>query len=401
MRRGRLTNGLVRTGAIALVGLALSASAAGAVPFGLPLGTAPYNAAPSYGGDCTTYPNPFLNALMPLPGATGSCIWGHVPTPAEVQAAGGRNISLEPPGTGTVTQVQVAAGPTTGPMEVVVMRSLYSNTVTPGQPNDACCFPVARSQPFTPAANTITTVPVNLPVKEDPTPPPNDITTIADFDTLGLAVLEPGVPVPLYYSGDYSQPADFLWNTSQPSTVTPGFTIDAGGFFVAMSGDWTAAAAAGGGGGGTGGAGPVVPGAGGTPGGGTPGVGGVPGAGGTPGPGGLPLAFGNGVERVRGGNANVGLQCAAAITCIGQLLLQNGPATGAQIARAGAAVAAKRLTTYGRASFTVPAHARKTISIRLSKGAKHLVAAHHSTKAWANVRLSSGASYAIRITLKH
>lgn len=219
---------VLRIGAISALAVVAAAPTAGATPFGLALGTAPFNTVPSYGGDCTTYPNTFLNALLPLPGATGSCIWGHVPTPAEVQAAGGRNISLEPPGTGTVTQIQVAVGPTTGPMQVVVMRALYSNTVTPGHPNDACCFPVARSQTFTPTANAITTVAVSLPVKEDPTPPANDITTIADFDTLGLAVLQPGVPVPLYYTGDASQPADFIWNSSQPSTVTPGFTIGRG-----------------------------------------------------------------------------------------------------------------------------------------------------------------------------
>jgi hypothetical protein len=148
-----------------------------------------------------------------------------------------------------VTQVRVAVGATTGPMQVVVMRALYENTATPGRPNDACCFPVERSQAFTPQANSITTVPVNLPVTEDPTPPPQDTTTIADFDTLGLAVLEPQVPVPLYFTGDYSAPADFLWNTSTPSTVTPGFYSDTGGFFVAMNADWTAAAPQGGGGG--------------------------------------------------------------------------------------------------------------------------------------------------------
>jgi hypothetical protein len=205
-----------------------SAPVASAVPFGLPLGTAPCAGPPNYPADCTTWPAFVLTSYVsyPLTPVTGSYMWIHVPTPADVQAFGGRNISLTPPGTGTVTQVQVAVGPVTGPMQVVVMRALYENTVTPGRPNDACCFPVAASQPFTPAANTITTVPVNLPVREDATPPPEDITTIADFDTLGLAVLETGAPIPLYASGNASDPADFIWNTSQPSTVTPGFSAD-------------------------------------------------------------------------------------------------------------------------------------------------------------------------------
>jgi hypothetical protein len=366
VHRGRLICALLVSAA-----LALWPETASAVPFGLPLGTAPFNVAPSYTGDCTTYPNTILGVLMPMPGATGSCMWIHVPTPAETAAAGGRNISLEPPGTGTVTQVQVSVGPTTGPMQVVVMRALYQNTATPGHPNDACCFPVARSQPFTPAPNTITTVQVNLPVKEDQTPAPDDTTTIADFDTLGLAVLQPGVPVPLYFTGDPSQPADFLWNTASPSTVTPGFTMDTGGFFVAMNADWTASTG-GGGGGPTGGGG-----------------------------GALPLDFGNRLSRVRNGNANVALRCAGNVTCIGQLLLQSAAAGGAQLIKARDA-AAKRPSTYGKASFRISAHGRKTLVIRLSSGGKKLLAKHRSVKVWANVKLSRGSvkNYAIRITLR-
>src|SRR4029077_14694136 len=116
-----------------------------------------------------------------------SCIWVHVPSPTETALFPGRNISLEPPGTGTVTAVRDAVGATTGPMQVVVMRALYRNTGNPGHPEDACCFPVARCQVFTPVPNRITAIRVNLPVREDATPPPNNITTIADFDSLALA----------------------------------------------------------------------------------------------------------------------------------------------------------------------------------------------------------------------
>jgi hypothetical protein len=355
------------------------ASPAAATPFGLPLGTAPFTSAPSYPYDCRVVVA--FGMVEPLfPGAT-SCIWGDVPSPAETQAFGGQNISLEPPGTGTVTDVRVGVGPTTGPMQIVVMRALYSNTVTPGHPNDACCFPVARSQPFTPQANAITTIPVNLPVREDPTPPPEDITTIADFDTIGLAVLAPGVPIPLYYTGDSSQPADFVWNTSTPSTITPGFSTDTGGFFVALGGEWTP----GGGGGGTPGGG----------GGGTPGLGG-----------GVPLGLVNPTEPVRGGNADVGLRCAASAACIGRLLLQSGPARGAVIAPAGDAAAlsaASKLVTYGSSTFRIAAHGHRVIVVHLSPSAKRLVAKHHSTRAWANLVLYGGAlrSYAFRVTLHH
>ena len=66
-----------------------------------------------------------------------------------------------------------------------------------------------------------------------------------------------------------------------------------------------------------------------------------------------------------------------------------------------AAATAKKLTTYGQATFKIAAHGHKTISVHLSGGGKRVAAAHRSTKVWANVRLSTGASYAIRITLKH
>ena len=359
---------------------------AAATTFGTPLGTAPFNASPTYNTDCSGYWTPFLG-LTPVyspagpPNLATSCIWAHVPTPAEVSAAGGANISLEPPGTGTVTQVRVAVGPTTGPMQVVVMRALYQNTATPGRPNDACCFPVARSRTFTPQANSITTVPVSLPVTEDATPPPEDTTTIADFDTLGLAVLQPQVPVPLYFTGDYSAPADFLWNTAMPSTVTPGFYSDTGGFFVAMNADWTAAAPAGGGGrrgrrrrrhrggGGTGGNAAV------------------------------PISF-PGNAAVRNGAANVALRCLASAACAGQLLLQNARQRGA-LQAATPASAARKVTSYGRASFKLGPGGHKVIKVRLSRAARALLAHHRSMTAWAIVKFSGkGArSYETKLTL--
>lgn len=345
--------------------LALPASAS-AFSFGLPLGTAPFNVAPNYPYDCSQIFNPFLGQPLPFPDPSGqqlasSCIWAHVPTPAEVQAAGGRNISLTPPGTGTVTQVHVAVGPRTGPMQVVVMRALYRNTTTPGKPEDACCFPTARSQTFTPRANGISTITVDLPVKEDATPPPEDITTIADFDTIALAVLAPGVPVPLYYTGDSSQPADFVWNTARPSTVVPGYTTDTGGLFVALGGELTP-----GGGGGAGG----------------------------------PIGF-PGSAPVRGGVADIPLRCLGNTQCIGQLLLENGAAgaagdVGAVGARGTGGV------TYGRASFTIARGTRRVIGIRLTSAGRRLLAGHRSVKVWANVRLRRGAIRTLtsQITLK-
>lgn len=221
------------------------AQPAGAVTIGIPLGAAPFNVAPNNPYDCSAVYSPVAGTALPVYGPLGppslatSCIWGDVPSPTVAAAFPGRHISLAPPGTGRVTGVRVAVGAITGPMQVVVMRTLYRNTRTPGRPEDACCLPVARSRVFIPAPDRISAVRVSLPVREDATPPAEDTTTIADFDTLGLAVLRPGVPVPMYYfPGDASTLADFLWNTSRPSTVTPGFYSDTGGFFVAMNATW-------------------------------------------------------------------------------------------------------------------------------------------------------------------
>jgi hypothetical protein len=245
---GRIGAWIGRAGwllAAALGILATFASGASAVTFGVPLGTAPFNVAPNNPYDCSAIYSPVAGTALPVYGPLGppslatSCIWGDVPSPTVAAAFPGRHISLAPPGTGRVTKVRVGVGATTGPMQVVVMRTLYRNTRTPGRPEDACCFPVARSRVFIPAANRITAIRVSLPVREDATPPAGNTTTIADFDTLGLAVLRPGVPVPMYYFPAYASTlADFVWNTSRPSTVTPGFYSDTGGFFVAMNATW-------------------------------------------------------------------------------------------------------------------------------------------------------------------
>ena len=354
----RVARGLL---APAALGLLLPGSAA-AIPFGPPLGTSPFNTLPSYPYDCSAVPAPVIG-VIPLSGPNGgvatSCIWIHVPTPAEAALFPRRSIALTPPGSGTVTRISVAVGPRTGPMQVVVMRALYENTLTPGRPNDACCFPVARSQTFTPRANGITSVNVRLPIREDATPPPEDTTTIADFDTLGLAVLAPGVPVPLYYTGDTSQPGDFIWNTSRPSTVTPGFSTDSGGFFVALDGELLPTDPVGFGGGGT--------------------------------------------EPVRGSEADIALRCLASAACRGRLTLASRRTAAPDLAGARRdrprAVAAGT-TSYGSSSFRIAARGHGTVKLHLNSAGRRLFAHHRTVSVWANVTVSGVGSYSTAIRLR-
>lgn len=232
------TMAAVVAGAIALIG----SDAAAAQTMGTPLGAGQFVGAPDNPYDCTRYDTRLYGLLpVPAPGGAGlatSCIWIDTPT-TDLPAAFAPNAY----GPSTVTQVRVAVGATTGPMEAVVIRSLYQNTATPGKPSYACCVFIAASPPFTPQAATVTAVNVDLPMREDPTPAEGDLTTIAVSDILGLAILEPGVPVPMYDIGD-SQTINLLWNTATPSSQIPAFSGDTVGFHVAMQADYTPGSAA-------------------------------------------------------------------------------------------------------------------------------------------------------------
>ncbi len=95
------------------------------------------------------------------------------------------------PSPGTVVGANLFVGAVTGPMRFVRMRVLLQN---PGSP--ACCSAEQYGDTFTPAANTITTVPLDFPITADHVPPPEDTTTIAAGDLVGLEILAPNIPIP-------------------------------------------------------------------------------------------------------------------------------------------------------------------------------------------------------------
>ena len=109
-------------------------------------------------------------------------------------------------------------GRTPGPMQVVVMRSLYQNHAgDPGHPYFACCFVESYGPIFEPQPNTTTTVPANLPMTEEPTPPAEDFTTNAAGDFLALSVLSPNVPIPIAI--DNSTPVSGFYPAPTAQTV--------------------------------------------------------------------------------------------------------------------------------------------------------------------------------------
>ena len=227
---------LVRLGAgrlVALVGVVAAfvaaATPAAAATFGTPLGTAPFNAPPTYTTDCSGYWTPFL-------GLTARVLAGGAPEPGDVLYLDPRADARRGERRRRRKHLARAArdrdrhpgarrvGATTGAMQVVVMRALYQNTRRRGAPTTRAASRSRAARPSRRRRTRSRPCRSTFRSPRTPTPPPEDTTTIADFDTLGFAVLEPQVPVPLYFTGDYSAPADFLWNTSMPSTVTPGST---------------------------------------------------------------------------------------------------------------------------------------------------------------------------------
>jgi hypothetical protein len=103
---------------------------------------------------------------------------------------------MHPPvGNGVITNVRVRVGPVTGPMQVVVQQALRKdNPASPGNPTYACCQAIRFSQVFTPAANSTTSVRVNLPIRQDISPDPS--TGYYVDQHLALSVLAANVPIP-------------------------------------------------------------------------------------------------------------------------------------------------------------------------------------------------------------
>ncbi len=140
-----------------------------------------------------------------------------------------------PVGQGVATAIRVRVGQTTGPMQVVVEQALrQDNPGDPGHPTYACCQAINASQVFTPNANAITQVPVNLPIRQDIAPDPR--TGIYTDQHLALSVLAPNVPIPAnldangFYGGWF--PA---WRVGDERAGAYGGS----GAVVLLSADWS------------------------------------------------------------------------------------------------------------------------------------------------------------------
>ncbi len=302
------------------------------------------------------------------------------------------------PVSGTVTAVRVRVGAVTGPMQIVVMRSLYQNHAgDPGHPYFACCFIERYGPEFVPQAGTVTTVPTSLPMTEEPTPPPEDTTTNAAGDFLALSVLASNVPIPLFIdnqsfdSGFYPAPTPSTTPAPSPNPLFESTAFQGGQ--ILMNADLDTGGGGGGAGGGAAG------------GGGPPGGGGAPGGVGKAGPPPIPaIGLPSLTIPVAGNTATVPLQCLV-VDCTGTLALQNTQLAGvasAAKARKRHKKKAKKLVSYGSASFSVKAGTTGNVKIKLDGAGRKLLKGHKTARVWANVRFSAlgGAPRSIPVTLK-
>src|SRR3954447_6271790 len=212
--------------------------------------------APSAGASTTFGAN--LNRVPNNPNTCGSFdpgpVYGYPPGPFDTCSFDFNNLAtgetvFPPVGQGVISRVRVRVGPTTGPMQVVVEQALRKdNPGDPGHPTYACCQEAALSQVFTPAPNAVTTVGVNLPVRQDIAPDPASGYYVDQH--LALSVLARNVPIPASSDSNSSLTGWFpAWRNGDERAGGYGTS----GYVILFNADWDPA----GGGGGAGGGGNV------------------------------------------------------------------------------------------------------------------------------------------------
>ncbi len=238
--RGGICGGVAAAALVATT-LAGGAEQAGAVTVGSNLANRPAN---------NTVPcaiNPALGIPWAGVGPINSCTWVGTGSLASLAES-----FVLPSGEGRLTAARVKVGPQTGPMQVVVYRSLRAPDVNPPPPSGGivCCDVQFTSAPFTPAPNTTTTIPLpNVPVVGDrvplPTPDPRD--AVLRFDTVGLTVLNATTPFPAHRTFGQEGVQGFYpgLRPQEERLPGPGF----GGYVPLMNVEWVPAASGGGGGG--------------------------------------------------------------------------------------------------------------------------------------------------------
>lgn len=268
------------------------------------------------------------------------------------------------PTSGTVTRVRVQVGPSTGPMQVVVLYTLRQNNPPPNAGN-----PVTISGPFQGplgpmvqpnAPNSVATVDTQFPMIEQAPPAPGDYSSVTRNDFLAISVLDPNTAIPAI-----SDPNALLRGAAPaPASGNPyaASYVGGGSGYIALNADLTAGTPAGGG--------TPPPAGGGTP---------PPAGGGTPPPASVmrPIAVDLKGAGLNGNTGSVPLTCVLTVACNGTLTLLPRGAHGAT----------KKLTTYGRARFSIAAGRTQIVKVKLNASGRKKLKGHKSLKVIASARV--------------
>lgn len=310
--------------------------------------------------DCTLAPSTIGGPLEGLVGSGAqTCTWWTIGANLGSDLSEGHVV---PYGGGTITKARVKVGPTTGPMQIVVLRSLRH----PGSLGDVgCCFPVGHSEVFTPAPNGITEVPMNVAARHDTDP----ASGVNNYDHIALSVLAPGVPVPADYTGAslYAPSGGSMYPHYEPGTERVTGYGALVGFQVLINADIEKTT--------TGGTttGPVDPGV-------------------------NPLTLGAGLGPVQGSRIGLPFVCSSAEECAGLVRLQQYAST--QVRSSGRVQRAEGGKTYGKSNFAIPGGTSQDVPVKLNKAGKKLLKRKKQAKVYVNASLASGQTLSQRITLK-
>jgi hypothetical protein len=333
--------------------LVLGAPAASAqtVTFGADLSQAPN--APL---DCTGDPDGGFPITHP-----SSCTWAEPENPMAPSEG-----FVTPAGTGTITAVRIRVGATTGQMELVVLTF----EVDPTNGSASCCTAAYVSPPFTPAANSITTLNTNLPVHTD-TSGEESAAPYQAGDMLALSVLESGVPIPAIDElpsnlAPNEQPSDsILW----PAYVQGQTEVMGGydGYQLDMNADWVESA-------GSPGPPPTTP---------PPPTVTVGGSKPT-------VTLGSAKPTVKDNKVTMRLGCGAAAACDGTIAIESQPL--AQAAAASESAKKPKTIVYAKGTFSLKAGAKGTVGAPLTTEGKAAAHKHKKLTVYIDIAVGNGAA---------
>jgi hypothetical protein len=304
-------------------------SASGPITFGASL-----TQAPNVTFDCSVIP--YTNPLS-SPGT--SCTYGTPLFDVSNTADGG----LDSPGNGTgnVYQVKLRVGASTGPMQLVVLRTLFDpNDLS----NNQCCVDVAQSSTFTPVANGITTSNVDLPMGEGQES--DNGATVDYLDQLGLSILEDGVEIPVINETSLEATEQQPVTTYNAPAMTLGKSQLAGdpdGYELDMQATWYPP-----------GQSPAV------------------------------VAFPTKADTVKGNNALVNVGCGNA-PCDGTVTITGPPVAG----KAALVAKASKPVTYASGTVKLAAGASSAVPAKLTSKGRALARKHKRLKVTITVKLTN------------